>query len=365
MTHQINILVLTLGALQSLLVSLALLRQKKTHPSRMYLILFLLVVALQLAFKIVSKTWLWEHVRTVYMISYNFGYLIGPLIYLFFRSRRQPSLFIRQDILHFIPFVVTTIITLADELFGYIIPGRILYFIPWPSWQLVSMFAYGVASWKLISDETESLRSMMKRFLVMSLVTEAIIMITIAILVRNFQSMPDIRILFVVLTFLIYWISYKLFSLPGIFSPEPAVVKLNISTPVKYANSGLRPEETSRILLLLKQSIEQERVFLEHDLSLDEVARRLQVKKHHLSQVINEHYHESFTELITRLRLHEAQGMILDHAHDDYKIAAIAFDAGFSSVSSFTTMFKKRFGVSPSEFRYKVKGIGYRQGQYR
>lgn len=352
MTNQINIIVLTLGALQSLLMGLALLRLKKSHPSRIYFILFLLVVGLQLSFKVISKTWLWEHARTIYMISYNYGYLIGPLIYLFFRSRRN-SQFSTKDLLHIIPFLSATIITLVDELLGYTIPGSVLYVLPWPSWQLLSMMAYGFASWESARDEEDPSASQLRQFLIWSLSVEAIIVIIIAILVRNFQWMPDIRIFFVALTFLIYWISYKLLSSPGIFDLIAAerVIRMNVLAFPKYANSGLTEQRSLRILEEVKMAIERDRVFLEHDLTLDDFARRLGVKKHHLSQVINEHYRQTFTDLITGLRLQEAQNKILEHAHDDYKIAAIAFDAGFSSVSSFTTMFKKRFKISPSEFR--------------
>ncbi|MBA4057308.1 MAG: hypothetical protein C0490_21520, partial [Marivirga sp.] len=335
-----NIIVLTLGVLQSVLVGLALLRLKKFHPSRIYLIFFLLVVGLQLAFKVISKTWLWDHSRTIYMISYNYGYLIGPLIYFFFRSRQHHTRFTRTDFIHFIPFVISTIITVVDELLGYTIPGSLLYILPWPSWQLLSMMAYGFASWKLARAEEDALGSQLKQFLLWSLSVEAIIVITVAILVRNFQWLPDIRMLFVALTFLIYWISYKLFSSPGVFdfNIEEPEIKLDVVTSPKYVNSGLTEQDSLHILEGLKTAIERDSVFLEHDLTLDDVARRLGVKRHHLSQVINEHYRKSFTELITGLRLMEAQTRILEHIHDDYKIAAIAFDAGFNSVSSFTTM---------------------------
>lgn len=81
MPYQVNILVLMFGILQSWLLSVALLKRKGQHPSQCYLVLFILVIGLQLTFKAISKGWLWDHARTVYMVSYNFGYLVGPLIY--------------------------------------------------------------------------------------------------------------------------------------------------------------------------------------------------------------------------------------------------------------------------------------------
>ncbi len=352
MPYQLNILVLFFGILQSWLIGFALSRKKESHPSLIYLILFILVVGLQLTFKAISKAWLWEHARTVYMVSYNLGYLIGPLIYFYFRARCSPFKFRTIHLLHFVPFIVSAFQTLLDEVFGIIIPS-FLPFLPWPGLQLISLFAYGVAAWKLNDAGTNDVRRTMKQFLVSVLTVEAIIVMTIALLVRNFESWPDIRSIFVILTALMYWITYKLISAPASFSVhrDAPVVELRKSSVVKYANSGLTPEERQRILAQLQTAIDHGKLFTQPDINLDVVADRLAARKHHVSQVINEHYNRSFTELVNNWRLEEARSRLLDPALKQQKIAAVAYDVGFSSVSVFTTMFKKRFNVTPSSFR--------------
>ena len=353
MPYQVNILVILFGILQSWLVSVALLKKKGQHPSQIYLVLFILVIGLQLTFKAISKGWLWDHARTVYMVSYSFGYLIGPLIYLYFRARRSGPRFQRTDMLHFVMFFLSMIQTLLDEMFGIIIPPSSWSIFPWPSLQLVSLLLYGLAAWKLSGAESNDTRRTLRQFLVCTLAVEMVIIITIAVLIRNISTFPDIRVFFVALTALIYWITYKLISSPSSFAVvnDAPAVKLPVVPTVKYANSGLTKDEGLRILKQLRHAVEEDKMFAQHDITLDAVSKKLGARKHHVSQVINENYHRTFTDLVNTWRLDEARLRLVNPANHHEKISAIAYDVGFSSVSVFTTMFKRRFAMTPSAWR--------------
>ena len=64
-------------------------RFEKNKISNLYLSAFLIVVGLQLTFKVISKTWVMDNALIPYVISYKLPYLIGPLLYLFVRSREE------------------------------------------------------------------------------------------------------------------------------------------------------------------------------------------------------------------------------------------------------------------------------------
>jgi AraC-like DNA-binding protein len=113
----------------------------------------------------------------------------------------------------------------------------------------------------------------------------------------------------------------------------------------------LRPEESKSIIERLKQCIEKDHILLQPEITLDDVAKKLSVRKHHLSQAINQEFGHSFTELVYNYRLDEAAKRLSDLNSRNQKISAIAYDLGFSSVSVFTTKFRKRFNVTPSVFR--------------
>ena len=57
---------------------------------------------------------------------------------------------------------------------------------------------------------------------------------------------------------------------------------------------------------------------------------------------------------ITRHRLDMAQSMLIA---SDLPVAAIAFDCGFGSLSSFYTAFEQRFKTSPAAFRHTYSRI--------
>src|SRR5688572_12547387 len=106
MTHQLNIFLLLFGALQGGLLSLLLFRNRRGRLANAYFALFITVVGLQLIFKVITKTWLMDHASFSYNVSYNFPYLIGPLLYLYIKARKE-NLFNKKDLLHFIPFAIS------------------------------------------------------------------------------------------------------------------------------------------------------------------------------------------------------------------------------------------------------------------
>lgn len=107
MSHQVNILLLILGASQGALMSWYLLRKKSHHLANTYFLLILFTIGLQMTFKVITKMWLTHNIQQLYL-SYNLPYLIGPLLYLYVRLLKG-SPFKRSDLLHFLPFALTTV----------------------------------------------------------------------------------------------------------------------------------------------------------------------------------------------------------------------------------------------------------------
>lgn len=351
---QLNILFLSLGALQGVIISIFLLRRSPPVKGRIYFSLFLIVVGLQLTFKAIAKSWLWNNAQPLYLLSYSLPFLIGPLLYLFVRNRttRQQEFSIR-DLLHAAPFLLHLANTATNILFNNsFLPPAFSRTFPHPSLELISIVTYSILSWRLVlRAEKEIYCADLKKFVVCVACAEAIIIITIALMVRNVETFPDVRLLFITLTALIYWVSYKLFASPELFFPASAgTAVLRVEPVPKYAHSGLRQEEADRIAGLLRKA-KDDRTFLETDISIDTVATRLGVPRHHLSQVINEQFGMTYGELVNNARLEEARARLTDPRYRHHTIYAIALDSGFSSVSSFNTIFKRHFHSTPSAFR--------------
>src|ERR1700752_4452708 len=103
MSTQVNILLLSLGAIQGLFLSLLLFKKRGSLQGSPFLAAYLFVMALQIVLKVMSKAWLWNNMRTFYEFSYQLPLLYGPLIYLFVRhaTGQQPGRI--RGIIHFVP----------------------------------------------------------------------------------------------------------------------------------------------------------------------------------------------------------------------------------------------------------------------
>jgi AraC-like DNA-binding protein len=85
-------------------------------------------------------------------------------------------------------------------------------------------------------------------------------------------------------------------------------------------------------------------------LSIDDIARRQGVTPRYV-QILFEEEGTTFGEFITERRLEVARSMLRSPRYAGWSIAGIAFEAGFRDLSHFNRRFRRRFGVTPSEFR--------------
>lgn len=119
----------------------------------------------------------------------------------------------------------------------------------------------------------------------------------------------------------------------------------------KYARSALSATRARRIRDELEAYMRAERPYLEGALTLRDVASRLGVTPHHLSQVINQELGRNFFDYVNDHRVQEAKRLLLDPAKRNLTVLAIGFEAGFSNKASFNTAFRKFTETTPSAFR--------------
>lgn len=129
---------------------------------------------------------------------------------------------------------------------------------------------------------------------------------------------------------------------------SPEVV--DSSSPEKYAGSMLSDEHKSLLVSRLDDLIRMEKIFVNDNLSVEDVAIRLGTNSKYISQVINEKYGRNFYNFINAYRVEEAQKLLLSGGLEKYSMLGIAQMVGFGSKSSFNAYFKKITGLTPSEF---------------
>ena len=102
-------------------------------------------------------------------------------------------------------------------------------------------------------------------------------------------------------------------------------------------------------------AFEKNQLFLNKDITLNDLANQWNTNRTYLSQFINSYKEKSFIDYLNGLRI----AYFLDKVYTDkkwskYKIQAIADQLGFSSARSFSSAFMKSTGMSPSFYLQQV-----------
>ncbi len=118
---------------------------------------------------------------------------------------------------------------------------------------------------------------------------------------------------------------------------------------VRYKKSNLNGVDPRAVLTLLERIMDEEAPFRQEKLALAELAGRLDLTPHQLSEVINLHANCSYTEYLNRRRLRAACEALV--RTPERSILDIGLDCGFGSRSNFNSVFVREIGVTPSQFR--------------
>jgi len=102
---------------------------------------------------------------------------------------------------------------------------------------------------------------------------------------------------------------------------------------------------------------------LEVDLSgssLGELAARLHCSERHFSRLFREEFGVPLRARQIELRLQRARQLLAD---SEAKVINVAYDSGYRHLGLFNAMFKKRFGLTPSEWRQRntTRPVEHRQ----
>ena len=90
------------------------------------------------------------------------------------------------------------------------------------------------------------------------------------------------------------------------------------------------------------------------DASLSDMASQLNCSERHLSRLFRDAFGVPLRTHQTELRLNRAHQLLSD---SDDKISSVANESGYRHIGLFNTMFKKRFGLTPREWRQQSSSL--------
>jgi len=133
----------------------------------------------------------------------------------------------------------------------------------------------------------------------------------------------------------VYFLSYKAFQLN--------TTELNGAAFIENDHTVFFSEISNIII--------DDKLYLESDFSLSKLSKLIGQSTQKTSAVINQYAKRNFNDFINYYRIQDAKKMLSNAENEKFTISSIAFDVGFSSLSTFNSAFKKFEGTTPSLYR--------------
>ena len=311
---------------------------------------------------------------TFYGTRYGSWFLLGPLTYFYFKSITDRSWrFSRTNMLQLLPFIVSAIVlplffkeaisnrqvdygmlSVFDHREKIISPIQYLYsyifivqfihlgFYVLKNLNLVKKYEVGLTSEYANIDLKVKWLKIFNILFLFILGFSAVFLYVLLVTDVYRRSLDYIYVL--PMGILFYLISYYLMG------TEWKSIDEKIS---KYAGSSLDIENVPLYRERLDCLINEEKIYLKNDIRLADLAKMLDLKTYHLSQLINQFYGVSFFDFINGFRVEEAKNII--QQDPEFSLLEAAYQSGFNNKTSFINAFKKFEKVTPSKYKEQRK----------
>jgi AraC-like DNA-binding protein len=367
------------ASLQGLFLGVLLFRSKVNQPANKILAILIFILSFHLILVGFDNREFFITFPHLSRISWIIGSLYWPLIFLFvqYLTRTQPDK-IWKSFWAFIPFLSFLIILLpyylqsAEEKrmlldnfekaseadFGWLnqtISVLHLFF------QGFSLFYYLKVEKKLREEYSviESVRILwLKQFLILLLVATVVAVFSFFARTWNIPVLSSLYSFhFIGVVFIFYWLSYKALTHPVIFGlnperpiPDDVVAEEKTDASQKYIKSGVEEERLTIIFHAVQDILIKDKLYRKNNLTLSELADRVNYPRHQVSQAINSQYNGNFFDLVNDYRVEDFKLLAVDPSRKHLSLLGIAQESGFNSKASFYAIFKKKTGKTPSEY---------------
>lgn len=135
---------------------------------------------------------------------------------------------------------------------------------------------------------------------------------------------------------------------------SPAKEQASTRKSVETKAEGSADHEDPVLRELLSR-MEQDKLYLDPELNIGNIAYQLNIHSHQLSKLINSKLGKNFFEFVNEYRVEEFKKLVADPRNKHISILGLAMDAGFNSKATFNRIFKHLTGLTPSRFRESYK----------
>jgi AraC-like DNA-binding protein len=343
-----------LVAVQSYLLALFLFTNAKGKKiSNSLLATFLLCLGTQMLSVVLSST---EIAPALERFNGSYGYLYGVLFYFYTLSLIYKDYrFTSNNWLHFLPFVAVSLLPLFQlQLQLFVAIGLYTSILTY-----LTLSHYQITRYHQVVKNTQSNYDQIQLSwlrLVLTIFSLTLFVDIIQFVADKYQAphwfSTGIGILVCIgLLALVLTMVYKGLRHPSLFMGISESDVQPVAAKVKYAQESLSNSDSQANLQKLEQYMRTAQPHFNPDLSLQILAQALDMSPRDLSQMINYHLGQNFADFINTHRI-EAAKHRLKHPKDDKEtILEVLYEVGFNSKSSFNAIFKKKTGMTPTQFK--------------
>lgn len=347
-----------LGAIQGFIISLLLYHKKEKLYANKLLAVILFLISLAclnlylLNQNLLSGSTIWTIISLIIPLIIIMP--IGPLVYFYNESLYVPGFKLnRSHRVHFYGSIIDIFPSLVGLIFvlGAILQiiannefkvwGNFIYqynvYADFPRWLSVTVYT-ALALRKWIANHKSDAQRWPKQFLISFAIFQSIWLLHL--IPYLIPSLLDALLdwvgwypVYIPLTVMVYWLGFN-----GYLKARTSVSAKNIDT-----------ETIQKTLAALEKVVHQDRMFLNPELTLNDVVKATNIPQKTISAVLNQHAGKSFNEFINQYRIEEVKKRLLE-SQPHLTITGIAFECGFNSQATFQRTFKQFTGLSPTEF---------------
>ncbi|WP_461090034.1 helix-turn-helix domain-containing protein [Spirosoma gilvum] len=368
--EQLSLIIIYAGIAQGVFVTL-LLNNKSVRGSRANI--FLSILLLAMSFTILHTTFAGRVVSHFSIKSYALGdptfFLIAPLLWLYVQELTGHRVRLSvPTITHFFPFLVSIFFSLllkslptTNSLISYLDDHRswrsgVFWFCMVIQFSAYLFFIHKrwLAYQKQIKEEvsnTENVSIAWVRFFMGVFLGINLFFLLILVNVIHHSTMFwSGRTIVVLFSLSIFALGYKGILQKAIFTISPNEVPQEppVTAPQTQPTATKQPDQQliDRLLLYM----DDEKPYLDPELTLSDLAKRLNLSRSVLSQLINDGIGDNFYNFVNKYRVDQVKAFMNDPTMKHFNLLGLALEAGFKSKSTFNLIFKRFTGLTPSDY---------------
>lgn len=272
-------------------------------------------------------------------------FFIGPFLYFYIKSVIEPQSNIHRNWKYHILLLLPLILVVG---FLYPFETNIQLWRPYIIYGIyLQWFLYIMATGWILRRELKKLFGNPKKLDIQNIWLLSILLGNLIICAAYYFTNYTSYILGALTFSFLFYILLML-----LFINKRKNVNLFVSSQ-KYADKRISDDEADKLIERLNHLMEVDEPFKNANIKSSDLAKKLQITVHQLSQLLNDNLGKSFPVYINEHRIGKAQQMI--ETHSNITLETIGYECGFNSKSTFYTSFKKLSGTTPAKYKEKLR----------